>query len=423
MKKISTFWYVLTLVAILSLAFPVAVSAAPVEDDRTVFGSNFILESGRILDGNLNVFGGVVEIEEDAAVNGDMFVLGGLVTIDGTIQGNLVVIGGTVTLEENAVIEGDLITPASYINRKEGAQIAGNLVEGWDIPWTDVNLPMPMGNRPVQIHTPGFRIVPIITRLARAAATTLVLLGLAALMLLIMPKATDTMTEALIAQPWSVLGFGALTAFVMVLGGIILALTICLIPLVVLAGLAVALATLAGWLTLGYELGNRIASGIFKTEWHPVLSAVLGNLVLYLLAAGLGLIPCLGAFLVFIALLFALGTSVVTLFGAKPYPRTPKAPMDAEKVILKTGERAEEADAYLMDNSISEAVAVEHPIEDLALGTRPTSALKGAGLDTVEDVLSRLEGGDNALLAIDGFGPKSLSDLKQALKEKGYQTR
>ncbi len=419
MKKLHYFSIVLTLVVIVSLAFPLAVSAAPVEDDRTVFGSNYTLESGRILDGNLNVIGGVVDIEEDAAVKGDMFVLGGLVTIDGAIQGNLTVIGGTVTLDENAVIEGDLISPASYINRKEGAVVEGNQVEGWDIPWSGID--MPMGNRPFQIRTPGFRIMPILTHIGRAAATTLVLLGLAALMLLVMPKATDTMTQALIAQPWAVLGFGALTAFVMVVGGIILTITICLIPVVILAGLAVALGVLAGWLALGYELGKRMASEIFKTEWHPVLSAVLGNLVLYLLAQGLGLIPCLGGFLVFLAMLFALGVSVVTLFGAKPYPRVPQEAPESETVVLKTGEEAQEADALLVEDAQSAAVAVQHPIEDLELGARTTNTLKDAGIDSVEDVLARLEEGEKTLLAIDGFGPKSLSDLKQALKDNGYQ--
>ena len=416
MFKLRKLSIVLTLVVILSLAIPMAVSAAPVEDDRTVFGSNYTLESGRILDGNLNVIGGVVDIEEDAAVNGDMFVLGGLVSIDGTIEGNLTVVGGTVTLEKNAVIEGNLISPASYINRKSGAVVEGNQVKGWDFRGIDI----PTRNSSWPSFMPGFRIVPVITRIGRTVATTLVLLGLAALMLLIMPKATETMTGALIAQPWSVLGFGALTALVMVVGGIILTVTICLIPLVLLAGLAVALGVLAGWLALGYELGKRMASDIFKTEWHPVLSAVLGNLVLYLLALGLGLIPCLGGFLVFVAMLFALGISVVTLFGARPYPRTPKVPMEAEKVVLKSEETVEEADALLVEDAESAAVAVLHPIEDLDLGTRTTNTLKAAGLETVEDTLEMLEQGDDTLLAIDGFGPKSLSDLKQALTQKGY---
>lgn len=421
MKKIKMFSILMTLVVVFSLAFPMAVSAAPAKEDRTVFGSNYTLESGRILDGNLNVIGGVVDIEEDAAVHGDMFVLGGLVTIDGTIQGNLTVIGGTVTLDDNAVIEGDLISPASYINRKPGAVVEGNQVEGWNIPWTGFDMPTPMGNHPLQIRTPDVRILPIITRLGRATAFTLVLLGLAALMLLIMPQATETMTKALIAQPWPVLGFGALTALVMVVGGIVLTITICLIPVVILAGLAVALGTLAGWLALGYELGKRMAADIFKTEWHPVLSAVLGNLVLYLIAQGLRLIPCLGGFLVFVVMLFALGISVVTLFGTKPYPRTPKDSLEAEQVVLKTGEEAKEADAFLVEDSEQEAVAVMHPIEDLDLGGRAANILKDAGIKTVEDALSYLKEGEETLLAIDGFGPKSLSDLKQALQDNGYQ--
>lgn len=420
MKKIETFGFVLALVIFLSLAFPMAASAAPVKDDRTVFGSNYTLENDQILEGNLNVIGGVVDIQEDAVVTGNMFVLGGLVSIDGNIQGNLTVVGGTVTLEENAVIEGDLISPASYINRKPGAVVEGNQVEGWNIPWTGIE--MPIGHRPGPFQMPGVRIIPIITRLGRAAVFTLVLLGLAALMLLVMPQATDTMTHALIAQPWAVLGFGALTALVMVIGGIILTVTICLIPLAILGGFVVALGVLTGWLALGYELGKRMASSIFKTEWHPVLAAVLGNLVLYLLAKGLGLIPCLGGFLVFVAMLFALGMSVVTLFGAKPFPRTHKEPVEVEKVILKSGEQAGEADALLVEESVSEAVAVEHPIDDLDLGTRTTNILKDAGLNTVEETLSRLEEGDESLLKINGFGPKSLRDLKQALDEKGYQT-
>jgi len=71
---------------------------------------------------------------------------------------------------------------------------------------------------------------------------------------------------------------------------------------------------------------------------------------------------------------------------------------------------------------VSEAVSIEHPIEDLELGARTTNILKDSGLETVEDVLGRLKGGDAALLEIDGFGAKSLMDLKQALQNQGYQT-
>jgi DNA-directed RNA polymerase alpha subunit len=122
-------------------------------------------------------------------------------------------------------------------------------------------------------------------------------------------------------------------------------------------------------------------------------------------------------------MLFALGMAVVTLFGAKPFPRTPGEPEKIEQVVLKTEKtsEAEEADAILLEKAEPEAVAAKHPIEDLDLGTRTNNALKSAGVNTVEDALAHLAQGDDALLAIDGFGKKSLIDLKQALQEKGYQ--
>lgn len=61
------------------------------------------------------------------------------------------------------------------------------------------------------------------------------------------------------------------------------------------------------------------------------------------------------------------------------------------------------------------------PIETLGLDTRITNVLKEAGLVTVAGVLERLERGDRVMLEIDGFGPKSLVELKSALQKHGYE--
>jgi hypothetical protein len=331
MKKINKLFYILAIVLVTALIFPTNVYAAPVEGGRTIFGESYTLNSGEILDGDLNVFGGVVDIQAGAVVTGNMFVLGGVVTVDGTIEGDLTAIGGTVSLGNNAVIEGDLTSPASYINQSQGATIEGDTIQGWNIPWTNVEIPEI--NTPQVFNTRSFRILPTVSSIARGIGTLLVLVALGALMLLVMPKPSEVMTDSLVAKPWHILGYGALTALVMLVGGIMLTLTICMIPIVVLVGLAFGLAMLTGWLALGYELGKRMASGIFKTSWHPVLAAVLGNLVLYLLARGLGLIPCLGGFLVFIASLFGLGMVIVTLFGTKPYPRVEGLGDDEPEVL------------------------------------------------------------------------------------------
>lgn len=62
----------------------------------------------------------------------------------------------------------------------------------------------------------------------------------------------------------------------------------------------------------------------------------------------------------------------------------------------------------------------DQPVSGLELGTRAEAALTGAGLAQVSQVLERLEqGGDEALLQIDGFGRKSLADLKKRLRQRG----
>jgi len=246
------------------------------------------------------------------------------------------------------VIQGDLISPASFITRDANAVVQGTQYEGWNIPWTDFDLPYVY--QPDVIRTPSFRVLPILSRIGRETAITLVMAALGALLLLVMPKSSEVMTQAVIAKPWHLLGYGALTTLVMLVGGVILTITICLIPVVILLALAFGLAVLVGWLALGYELGKRIASTIFKTTWHPVLSAALGNLVLYLLAISLDLIPCIGGFLVFIASLFGLGAAVVTLFGTKSYPLKASDPYEGQ-IELFPGTDPKEADILRLAQS------------------------------------------------------------------------
>ncbi|MDY6846471.1 MAG: polymer-forming cytoskeletal protein [Chloroflexota bacterium] len=419
MKTIQKYLFLFIAVLMITLALPNQVSAAPLEDDRTIFGENYILESGRILDGDLNVIGGIVEIEKGAQVNGDVTVVSGLVTIDGIIAGNLTAIGGTVNLNENAVIQGDLISPASYIHRAPGAIVEGDQIENWTLPWTYFN--MPEFYRRGNLRTPRTPILTIVTRVGRGIAFSLILTALGALLLLMIPKSTEVMTTALETQPWVMLGYGALTAFVILIGSIIFAITICLIPVVILVDMAFALAVLVGWLILGFALGKKISESLFKAAWHPVLSAALGNFLLYSIAVGVDLIPCLGGFLIFIAMLFGLGTTVVTLFGTNPYPRV-TFKENEEKVVLFEDKQAENNHEWQVEEIAPsiERMSSRRPIEDLGLEESDINILKNAGMVTIDDVLEHLAIGDGEFRALDGFGEKSILDLKDALRKLGY---
>jgi hypothetical protein len=344
-KKNKILWLTMA-VLIVTFALPYPVSAAPLDDDRVIFGETYTLESGRILDGNLILIGGVVNIQTGAVVSGDMFALGSAGTIDGTIEGNLITIGGTIALDDNAVIKGDMISPTSFITQEESTVIEGEKYEGWNFPLSEINISP--GILPDVTTSSGTRVLSVFNRIAEMMAVALALLALAALLLLIIPKPAEVMTDALSAEPWHMLGYGALTALVMLVGGVILTVTICMIPVVILAGLSFGLAVLTGWLVLGYELGKRIASIIFKTTWHPVLSAVIGNFVIYLIAKGLDFIPCIGGFLVFVAAMFGLGMVVVTLFGTNPYPH--KEDREGGQVVLNPKEETEKEIEGKKDN-------------------------------------------------------------------------
>ncbi len=66
------------------------------------------------------------------------------------------------------------------------------------------------------------------------------------------------------------------------------------------------------------------------------------------------------------------------------------------------------------------ATSPELPVTELEIGARAQKVLMGAGIKTVGDVLARLEGGDEVLTDLAGFGIKSLATLKKQLRARGF---
>ncbi|MEJ2747365.1 MAG: 50S ribosomal protein L31 [Anaerolineae bacterium] len=58
-------------------------------------------------------------------------------------------------------------------------------------------------------------------------------------------------------------------------------------------------------------------------------------------------------------------------------------------------------------------------IDNMSLGTRAENALQAADVTTVNDVMSLLEKGEDALLALPGIGQKALIDIKRFLRAEG----
>ncbi len=62
----------------------------------------------------------------------------------------------------------------------------------------------------------------------------------------------------------------------------------------------------------------------------------------------------------------------------------------------------------------------DRPVSEFKLTAKAVAVLAKADIHTAGDVLKRLEGGEKALLEIEGFGRKSLIDLKKSLRQMGY---
>lgn len=78
-------------------------------------------------------------------------------------------------------------------------------------------------------------------------------------------------------------------------------------------------------------------------------------------------------------------------------------------------EEEEEAEEGLIPIRIYET-----PIEELELSVRAYNCLKRAGITKVGEILEKMTEGDDEILAIRNFGKKSLAELKERMRAKGF---
>jgi large subunit ribosomal protein L31 len=97
--------------------------------------------------------------------------------------------------------------------------------------------------------------------------------------------------------------------------------------------------------------------------------------------------------------------------------------VDTEGQVDRFYKKLQVRQQYIEDREAREQARTspERPISELGLGTRATEALAKANINKVGDVMDLLEKGESAILAIDGFGRKSLADLKKRLRSFGYE--
>ena len=97
--------------------------------------------------------------------------------------------------------------------------------------------------------------------------------------------------------------------------------------------------------------------------------------------------------------------------------------VDTEGQVDRFYKKLQVRQQYIDDKTAREMARTspERPIVELGLGTRATEALAKANITNVGQVMDLLEKGEGGILAVEGFGRKSLADLKKRLRAFGYE--
>lgn len=94
--------------------------------------------------------------------------------------------------------------------------------------------------------------------------------------------------------------------------------------------------------------------------------------------------------------------------------------LDIEGQVDRFYKKVKAAQTHVDAKKAREAAKLERPISELELSDRATNALIKVGIKNIPQFLEKLAAGEEAVLAIEGFGRKPLIDAKKKLRALGF---
>ena len=97
--------------------------------------------------------------------------------------------------------------------------------------------------------------------------------------------------------------------------------------------------------------------------------------------------------------------------------------LDIEGQVDRFYKKLTARQTYVEQQKVKEELkgSPERPIEELGISARAIDSLKKAGIENFGQFLEKLNGGNDAVLAIAGFGQASLTAAKKKLRSLGYE--
>ena len=252
-------------------------------------------------------FGRGVEIKKDEKVESAV-AFGGPITIAGDVEGDAVAFGGNLHVTESGHVHGDAASFGGRIIIDEGGRVdgektqvgAGKMVAGM-IP------ALAAADAPERHLSTGATIG---FGLLRAAAEFLCFFLLGMLVLVLVPKRTLVVAEAIERHPLKAGGIGFAVMVAALPLTLLLIITILGIPLAILLWPALFVSGFFGYVALALVIGRKLPAGVIPT--NNALFA-LGAAVI----VAVGMLPWIGSAIWFLLGFLAIGAVALTRFGAE----------------------------------------------------------------------------------------------------------
>jgi hypothetical protein len=255
-------------------------------------GPDLILLSGTASVPRGTTVGEVIVLRGRAQVDGvalgDVVVLHGPIEVDGQVGGSVIAVDGRVTLGADAQVGGD-VRARGRVNVAEGARVGGDVREHAAFTW----------------RTP----IGVFGRLASWLAVSVSTLALGLLLVLLLPRALDAVTDVARSAPWISAMWGLALGVGLPVAVVLLGASLLGLPLALAVLLGAALLGLVGYAVTMFLIGRLL--------WGPPRNRALAFVFGWAIARVVGLIPYVSGITVTLAALFGLGAALVATWRAR----------------------------------------------------------------------------------------------------------
>jgi hypothetical protein len=259
--------------------------------------------AGETLRGALVIMGGQTQLQPGARVDDSVYIAGGQVDINGQVDGNVSLIQGNLSLGPQAQVGGSLNVGGGMLTRAPESTVQGEVQRG-------AGLSLPSAQ--------ALSAESLLGDLVQSLITAVIVAVFAFLATYFLPKPVSRVAETLADHMIVAGAMGTLAGVVGLALLVLMAFTIILIPVTLLALVAMGLMVTLGWSGFGMIVGRRLARWLNR-DMRPSVAAFSGTLV-YMLAIDLiGYIPVVGGLLGLLLAAAGFGAVLLTRLGTRTF--------------------------------------------------------------------------------------------------------